>query len=33
MIPRISFGVIVIAIVFYLIGARYPAIAARVGLA
>jgi hypothetical protein len=33
MLPRLTFGVIVIAIIFYLVGARFPGIARRFGIA
>lgn len=31
--PRITIGLIVFAIIFYIIGARYPMAAQRVGIA
>lgn len=31
--PRITFGLIVFAIIFYIIGARYPQGAQKVGIA
>lgn len=33
MIPRITMGLIVVVIIAYIVGARYPGLAARVGLA
>lgn len=33
MLPRITIGLIVVVIVAYIVGARYPGLAARFGLA
>lgn len=33
MIPRLSIGVIILIAVAYVLGARYPALAGKVGLA
>lgn len=33
MVPRISFGLIVIAIFFYVVGARWPMLAQKFGAA
>lgn len=33
MIPRLSIGVVVLILIAYVIGARYPSLAAKVGLA
>lgn len=33
MLPRITIGLIVVVIVAYIIGARYPGLASRFGLA
>lgn len=33
MLPRLSLGLIIIALAAYVIGARYPGLAARFGLA
>lgn len=33
MIPRLSLGVIVLIAIAYVLGARYPALASKVGLA
>jgi hypothetical protein len=33
MIPRITFGVVVLLIVAYIVGARWPGLATRFGLA
>lgn len=33
MIPRLSVGVIVLVIIAYVLGARYPALASKIGLA
>lgn len=33
MIPRLSIGLILVVAVAYVLGARYPSLAARVGLA
>jgi hypothetical protein len=33
MIPRITLGLIIVVIVAYVLGARYPGLAAKVGLA
>lgn len=33
MIPRLSIGVIVIIAIAYILGARYPVLASKVGLA
>jgi hypothetical protein len=33
MIPRLSLGVIIIVAVAYILGARYPQLASKVGLA
>lgn len=31
--PRITFGVIVIAIIFYVVGAKWPGAAQKIGIA
>lgn len=31
--PRITLGLIIIALIFYMIGARYPMLAQKVGVA
>lgn len=33
MLPRITMSVVVVAIIFYLVGAKWPALASRVGIA
>lgn len=33
MIPRITLSLIIVVIIAYIVGARYPGLAARVGLA
>ncbi len=33
MIPRITLSLIIVVVVAYIVGARYPGLAARVGLA
>jgi hypothetical protein len=31
--PRITFGVIVIALIFYIVGAKWPMLAQKIGIA
>lgn len=33
MMPRITLGLIIIAVIFYIVGARYPMLAQRIGAA